>query len=135
MIVPLESTQKPVSHIPYSFSPLLNSCFRQKSKIWTRPGLVGSNRSWKGRIISALKDFRKLIFTSQLSPIFSKIQPFLSNIDPMPNNFGLEKLRKNNATGIALARILYFQKKKIVKKSVIEWFQNSILMTIVPQRA
>ena len=30
----------------------------------------------------------------------------------MPNNFGLEKLRKNNATGIALARILYFEKNR-----------------------
>ena len=57
-----------------------------------------------GQIVSALKDFIRLILAGPcyFDSYVDAYQLFLKIIDPMPNIFGREKLRKNNAIGMQL---------------------------------
>ena len=57
-----------------------------------------------GQIVSALKDFIRLILAGpyNFENYVDTNQLFLKIIDPMPNIFGREKLRKNNAIGMQL---------------------------------
>ena len=104
----LQTERTLISQMVKTFLPYTS--LGQMNKILIRLGLVDNSWSWMERIVSALKDFIRLILVGPcyFDNYADANQSLLSKIDPMPNIFGREKLRKNNAIGMQLVWIFHF---------------------------
>ena len=98
----LQTERTMISQMVKTFLP--DTSLGQMNKILIRLALVDNNWSWMEQIVSALKDFIRLILAGPcyFDNYADANQSLLSKIDPMPNIFGREKLRKNNAIGMQL---------------------------------
>ena len=98
----LQTERTMISQMVKTFLP--DTSLGEMNKILIRLGLVDNSWSWMEQIGSALKDFIRLILVGRcyFDNYADANQSLLSKIDPMPNIFGREKLRKNNAIGMQL---------------------------------